>query len=113
MAKYKVGDVIRRKTTERRKTITHVVLKDSLIKAPWIDGQDQYIIFANCYVVLDEENKATYCSFEYFHEKYELVERKKTFELNHSNKYTHTCTRCGAPAYIGLNNVECLSCGRY
>lgn len=30
-----------------------------------------------------------------------------------NNMYPHMCPRCGAPAYKGLNNIECSSCGRF
>lgn len=29
------------------------------------------------------------------------------------DKYPHICDRCGAPAYKGLNDVDCSKCGRH
>jgi ribosomal protein L40E len=27
-----------------------------------------------------------------------------------TNNYPHICPRCGAPAYIGMNQIECKKC---
>ena len=103
--KFKVGDVIHNKASGSTKTITHVIFEDSLIKTTWIDGADKYVVEANNYVVLDEMDRATYCGFKYFHDKYKLVSRGEPVnvaEQNTSNKYPHTCDYCGSPCWNGM-----------
>jgi len=33
--------------------------------------------------------------------------QEPTAHVAETNLYPHTCPRCGQPAYIGINNIEC------
>jgi len=108
MAKYKAGETFRWEHISGAvsvETITHVVLEETEIEAPWIDGDEIFIVPAYSYVLLDSFGDASYIDMDY-------LEGCHTLSF-FSEKYPNVCRRCGAPAYNGLFKVDCSNCGRY
>ena len=110
MAKYKKGDKVRWDHNDKVYEVECFLNEDQQYEGNWSGGFKSILILGKNYILKNEKGYLEYehmFSVEGIH--FSLVERSKVV----SEEYPHTCKRCGAPAYVGLNDVECSSCGRY
>ena len=71
---FKVGEMFKWMHTSKEvsvETITHVVLEETEIEAPWIDGDKVAVVPANSYVLIDNLGRASYIDMDYVHNCYE------------------------------------------
>lgn len=106
--KFKPGDIIRDPIDEdsyKFEIIRHVVTGE-LVPGTWFDGSTQKEITSNCYLVRGYRSGLLFTlgyHVEQFFELIELVEANDRINKD----YRGVCPHCRAPAYIGLNNIDC------
>jgi len=113
MPKYKEGDELYWSFDKMTYRILYLTDETKKIEGQWSSGFKSTTVPGKCYIFEDEVGNLQY---DYFinvdrNKEFSLIERQKTTIVD--KNYPHVCKRCGAPAYIGLNNVDCSNCGRY
>ena len=117
MPKFKPGDMIVESYGKKEiRKIVFIIDENRYVEGPW-SFKKSVFVGENSYVletVQSEFQKIgvwTFDSCDLIEEVFELLE-EQSWPLC-SDMYPHTCPRCGAPAYIGMNDIECSHCGRF
>jgi len=108
---FQVGDVISETGHKNNKyEVVDIVLSDQVYAGMWCTKEKSRIVKSSTYILKDQKNLIYTLPFKHSIWWEIISSKKKNFDIT---KYPHICKRCGSPAYVGLNDVDCTSCGRY